>query len=54
MNEYDLLIACYKSGQISESAWQEHLRDEDFKEYYYAQIAKQFAIGNLYDAIDKI
>lgn len=39
-HEYDLLVACYKSGQIPESAWQEHLLDEDFKKYYYAQIKK--------------
>jgi hypothetical protein len=39
-HEYDLLIACYKSGQISERQWQEHLKDEDFRNYYYAQIVK--------------
>jgi hypothetical protein len=24
------LLLCYKSGQISERQWQEHLKDEDF------------------------
>lgn len=30
MTEYDraLLWACYRSGQISERQWQEHLRDD--------------------------
>ena len=27
---YAALLACYRSGQISEAAWQEHLRDEVF------------------------
>jgi hypothetical protein len=36
MKEYDLLIACYKSGQIPESTWQEHLKDEGLRKYYYA------------------
>lgn len=25
---YELLLACYRSGQITEQQWQEHLRDE--------------------------
>lgn len=25
---FDLLLACYRSGQISERQWQEHLKDE--------------------------
>lgn len=33
MTRFDALIACYRSGQISESAWQEHLRDEVFAAY---------------------
>jgi hypothetical protein len=40
MEEYDLLIACYKSGQIPENVWQEHLQDEGLRKYYYSQIAK--------------
>lgn len=27
---YALLLACYRSGQISPAQWQEHLRDEVF------------------------
>lgn len=27
---YALLLACYRSGQIPEAAWQEHLKDEVF------------------------
>lgn len=30
---YELLIACYRSGQIPEAAWQEHLRDEVFAQW---------------------
>lgn len=28
---YPALIACYRSGQIPEAAWQEHLRDPLFR-----------------------
>jgi hypothetical protein len=31
MTRYALLLACYRSGQIEESAWHEHLKDELFK-----------------------
>ena len=27
---YELLLACYRSGQISEDRWQAHLEDEVF------------------------
>lgn len=27
---YELLLACFKSGQVSERQWQEHLKDEHF------------------------
>jgi len=27
---YSKLLECYKSGQISERQWQEHLKDEVF------------------------
>jgi hypothetical protein len=37
MESYDLLIACYKSGQISERQWQEHLKDKEFDKYYHEQ-----------------
>jgi hypothetical protein len=29
-HSYALLLACYRSGQIPEAAWQEHLADELF------------------------
>lgn len=28
---YATLYACYKSGQITERQWQEHLKDELFR-----------------------
>ena len=30
---YELTILCYKSGQMSEKQWQEHLKDKEFAEY---------------------
>jgi hypothetical protein len=30
MSRYALLLACYRSGQISEAQWQQHLRDAVF------------------------
>ena len=30
MSEYELLLICYRSGQISERQWQAHLKDADF------------------------
>jgi hypothetical protein len=30
MTKFELLLACYKSGQVSERQWQEHLKDADF------------------------
>lgn len=30
-DRYDLLLACYLSGQVSEKQWQEHLKDEVFR-----------------------
>ncbi len=32
--EYDNLIASYRSGQVSEKQWTEHLRDQTFASYY--------------------
>ena len=29
-NDYRLILACYQSGQISEAAWCEQLKDEVF------------------------
>jgi hypothetical protein len=33
MSQYALILACYRSGQISEAAWQEHLRDDVFRRW---------------------
>lgn len=30
MTDYELLLACYRSGQISERQWQQHLKDANF------------------------
>jgi len=30
MSKFELLLSCYKSGQVSERQWQEHLKDADF------------------------
>lgn len=30
---YELIINCYKSGQISEKQWQKHLEDEVFRKW---------------------
>lgn len=30
MSKFELLLVCYKSGQVSERQWQEHLTDADF------------------------
>jgi hypothetical protein len=28
MSKYDALLACYRSGQMSEAQFQEHMRDD--------------------------
>jgi len=33
MSNFELLLACYKSGQVSERQWQEHLKDADFAKW---------------------
>lgn len=33
MTEHESLLACYRSGQISERQWQEHLKDEVFRRW---------------------
>jgi hypothetical protein len=33
MSKFELLLACYKSGQVSELQWQEHLKDDDFAKW---------------------
>lgn len=30
MSDFEMLLACYKSGQVSERQWQEHLKNADF------------------------
>jgi hypothetical protein len=30
MEKFEFLLICYKSGQVSERQWQEHLKDVDF------------------------
>ena len=32
-NYYELLYQCYRSRQMSERQWQEHLREKRFKEW---------------------
>ena len=33
-HSYELLLACYQSGQISERQWQDHLKDEVFEAWF--------------------
>lgn len=33
MTEFEMLLACYRSGQVSERQWQEHLKDPAFREW---------------------
>lgn len=33
MSNYDLILQCYRSDQISERQWQEHLKDAVFIAY---------------------
>ena len=35
MSNYELLLSCYKSGQISEQQWAQHLKDEVFIKWLY-------------------
>jgi hypothetical protein len=37
MNSYELILQCYRSGQISEKQWQEHLKDEVFAKWVVKQ-----------------
>lgn len=39
MSDYALLLACYRSGQISERQWQEHLKDEVFRAWLKREAA---------------
>ncbi len=39
MNDYEALLACYRSGQITEPEWQEILRENEmFKKWYEASL----------------
>jgi len=39
MTEQELLIACYRSGQISEWQWQEHVqRDQELRDAWLYKI----------------
>lgn len=42
MSEYEALLACWRSGQIPERAWIEHLKDEVFRKW----LAKREASSN--------
>jgi hypothetical protein len=33
VSQYDALLACYRSGQMSEAQWAQHLRDPLFAAY---------------------
>lgn len=35
--QYEALLACYLSGQVSEPQWQEHLKDEVFSAWVKAR-----------------
>lgn len=37
MDSFEHLLACYKSGQVSERQWQEHLKDTDFSDWLEQQ-----------------
>ena len=34
---YELLLQCYMSGQVSEKQWVEHLKDEAFRDWFIAK-----------------
>lgn len=37
MTKYGLILAYYRSGQISEHQWQEHFRDEKLRQWLERQ-----------------
>ncbi len=37
MNNYEALLACYRSGQISPRQWREHMKDEVFAAWVKAR-----------------
>jgi len=39
-NAYAMILDCYRSGQISERQWQEHLKDEVFAAWVRARAVK--------------
>lgn len=38
MTEFEMLLACYRSGQMSERQWQAHLEDKAFREWVENQL----------------
>lgn len=36
---YEALLACYRSGQISEKQWTAHLEDQQFADWLKQQMA---------------
>ena len=46
MEKFELLLQCYKSGQMSEKQWQDHLRnDEGLAEWYVNILQNQQSKG---------
>ena len=39
MTDFEALLACYRSGQVSERQWQEHLKDREFREWVEEEAA---------------
>jgi hypothetical protein len=42
-NRYELIYACYTTGQISERQWADHLKDEVFAAWVKKQQQKKAA-----------
>lgn len=40
MTKCELLLACYRSGQMSERQWQAHLEDKAFREWVETRAAR--------------
>lgn len=46
MTQYEALLACYRSGQMSDRQMQEHMRDDPaFAEYVKKQAAQTIKIA---------
>jgi hypothetical protein len=39
MSDYEALLACYRSGQISPAQWERHMADEVFAAWVRARTA---------------